>query len=60
MVMLLTTFLPSSTSREAMSKAVCDFDRARDVAEQHDAFAQAFDPDVGVRQRLLDARRAGR
>ena len=53
-VMPFTTLRPSSTSREAMSKAVCASIGLATCAGQHDALAQALDPDVGVRQRLPD------
>ena len=53
-VMPFTTLRPSSTRREAMSKAVCASIGLGDVAGQHDAPAQPLDADVGVRQRLPD------
>ena len=38
----------------AISNACCASTGLADVAGQHDAVAQAFDMDVGVRQRLLE------
>ncbi len=53
-VMPLTTLVPSPTSREARSKACCDSAALAARAGQHDAVADAFDADVGVRHRLLE------
>ena len=55
-VMPLTTLSASPTSRAAMSKACCASAGVRDRAGQHDAVADAFDADVGVRQHLLQRR----
>ena len=54
--MPLTTLLPSPASRAGEIVGLLGFGRARDRAGQHDAVGEAFDGDVGVRQRALERR----
>ncbi len=54
--MPLTTLLAVVDQPRGDVEGLLRFDRARDVAGQHDAVAEAFDADVESGQRLLERR----